>query len=385
MTYQRKIAVFTGTRAEYGLLKPLMHAIQTDAACQLEVVISGSHLSPEFGETWQLLAQDGFDTTHKVEMLLSSDTPTGTIKSLGVALLGFADTLARLAPDVLVVLGDRSEALAVAQAALFLRIPIAHLHGGEITQGAYDEAIRHAITKMAYLHFASTETYRQRIIQLGEAPERVWNVGAIGLDYLKDYPLLTFAELAASLENFTLESPFFLVTYHPVTLANEPAQTSTQALLHALNQFPQHQIILTYPNADDGGRAIIPLLEHFAKENKHRVYLCPTLGQARYLSACHYADAVIGNSSSGIIEVPSLGTPTVNIGKRQLGRICADSVIHCEPNQGAIENAIAQAIQYKNQNIPILNPYDQGGASQQILLHLKQAPLSIMKEFYDIR
>jgi UDP-hydrolysing UDP-N-acetyl-D-glucosamine 2-epimerase len=376
------IAVFTGTRAEYGLLYWLMKDIAADPELELKLIVSGTHLSPEFGLTYQQIEQDGFKIDERIEMLLSSDTSVGVVKSMGVALLGLADALARQQPDVLVILGDRFEALAAAQAAMLQRIPVAHLHGGEITEGAYDDAIRHAITKLSYLHFTAAEPYRQRVIQLGEAPERVFNVGAVGLDHIIKTPLLSMEELQSSF-GFTLDSPFFVVTYHPVTLADEPAEESFRALLAALDNYPDHQVILTYPNADDGGRAIIPLLEQYAAANPARVLAIPSLGYRRYLSAVKHCAAVIGNSSSGIIEVPSLGVPTVNIGQRQQGRLAAQSVLHCEANGVSIAQCIAQALQPMAPSA-FTNPYGAGDASSQIVARLKHLTTPTIKQFHDL-
>lgn len=380
------ITVFTGTRAEYGLLYWLLKDIQADADLKLQLLVSGTHLSPEFGNTYTQIEKDGFDIDEKVEMLLSSDTPVGVAKSMGVAILGFTDALSRLAPDMLVVLGDRFEALAAAQTAMILRIPVVHLHGGEITEGAYDDAIRHAITKLSYLHCTSTPEYRQRVIQLGEAPERVKNVGAIGLDHLSRSKMLSVSALAESLD-FSLSKPFLLVTYHPVTLADEEPEASFKALLKSLDDFPDHQVILTYPNADDGGRLIIPMLEAYAMQNPKRVLAIPSLGQLRYLSAVKHAAAVIGNSSSGIIEVPSFDVPTVNIGARQKGRLAAKSVINCNPTKTEITEAIIFALEgrYKTAGEKIKNPYGQGDASSQIIALLKTTKLNLIKTFYDMR
>lgn len=378
----RKIAVFTGTRAEYGLLYWLLKDLQEDPDIQLQLLVSAMHLSPEFGMTYQQIEADGFTITEKVEMLLSSDSAVGTAKSIGLGVLGFADALERMKPDVLVVLGDRFEALAVTQAAMILRIPIAHIHGGEITEGAYDDAIRHAITKLSLLHFTSTETHRNRVIQLGEHPSRVFNVGAVGLDHLQRSKMLSLAELSASL-NFKLEQPYFLVTYHPVTLASEPATASFENLLKALDKFPQHQIILTYPNADDGGREIIPLLEAYAKKQPARVLAIPSLGQQRYLSAVKHAAAVVGNSSSGIIEVPSFKVPTINLGERQRGRLAAASVFSCPSNTAAIIETLQLAL--KIDLSQVVNPYGKGKASEAILEQLKTADLSVVKTFYDLQ
>ncbi|RZP53772.1 UDP-N-acetylglucosamine 2-epimerase (hydrolyzing) [Vibrio vulnificus] len=382
---QKKVAVFTGTRAEYGLLFWLLKDIQADPVLQLQLLVSGMHLSPEFGETYQQIERDGFHIDEKIEILLSSDSAVGTAKSMGLGILGFADALARLKPDVLVILGDRFEALAAAQTAMILRIPVIHLHGGEITEGAYDDAIRHAITKLSYLHGTSTEAYRQRVIQLGEAPERVKNIGAIGLDHLKRAQFMNVPALARSL-NFALTQPYFLVTYHPVTLGEEAPETSFQALLDALDSYPEHQVILTYPNADDGGRRIIPMLEAYAAENPLRVLAIPSLGQVRYLSAVKHASAVIGNSSSGIIEVPAFDVPTVNIGVRQQGRLAAKSVLHCRASKEEIEQAIQTAITrgYKADGEVFDNPYGQGDSSAQVIAMIKSLHFEPCKSFYDL-
>jgi len=382
---KRKVAVFTGTRAEYGLLYWLMKDIQTSTRLELQVIVSGMHLSPEFGETWKLIEQDGFNIDAKVEMLLSSDTTVGVVKSMGLGTLGFADALDRLRPDMLVVLGDRFEALAIVQAALIMRIPVAHLHGGEITEGAYDDAIRHAISKMANLHFVAAEPYRRRVIQMGESPERVFNVGAVGLDHLHRSPIMGLEELATSL-GFALHSPYLLVTYHPVTLLEESPEQSFIALLEALDHFPEYQVILTYPNADNGGRAIIPLLEAYAQRQPQRVLAIPSLGFKRYLSAVSMAAAVVGNSSSGIIEVPSFGISSVNIGVRQQGRLAADSVLHCQPRAEAIERALRKALspEFAEASKKAANPYGQGNAAAVIVNVLERFDGTFHKSFYDL-
>lgn len=379
------VAVFTGTRAEYGLLYWLLKDIQGDRQLKLHLFVSGMHLSPEFGLTWQQIADDGFVIDEKIEILLSSDTAVGTAKSMGLGVLGFADALSRLKPDVLVLLGDRFEALAAAQTAMILRIPVLHLHGGEITEGAYDDAIRHAITKLSYLHGTSTEEYRRRVIQLGESPDRVENVGAIGLDHLRRGSFMTVPELASSL-NFSLQKPYFVVTYHPVTLGNEPPESSFIALLEALDAFPDHQIILTYPNADDGGRKIIPILEAYASRQTSRVLAFPSLGQVRYLSAVKHSAAVIGNSSSGVIEVPAFDVPTINIGERQKGRLAAKSVLNCPADTQAIVTTLRQALAraYKAEGEVINNPYGQGDASARIIKMIKSLEFVPAKTFYDI-
>lgn len=382
----KKVAVFTGTRAEYGLLYWLLKDIQSDSELTLQLLVSGMHLSPEFGETYQQIERDGFKIDEKIEILLSSDSAVGTVKSMGLGVLGFADALSRLSPDVLIILGDRFEALAAAQTAMILRIPIVHLHGGEITEGAYDDSIRHAITKLSYLHGTSTEEYRQRVIQLGEDPCRVHNVGAIGLDHLNRATFMSVSELSDSL-NFELNKPFFLVTYHPVTLGNEQPEESFLSLLDALEQYPEYQIILTYPNADDGGRRIIPILENYSLRNPKRVLAIPSLGQVRYLSAVKHSSAVIGNSSSGIIEVPAFDVPTVNIGVRQKGRLSAKSVINCNHTKESVVSAIKHAVErrYKSKDEIIENPYGQGDTSRQVIEMIKSLQFEPSKTFFNVQ
>lgn len=378
----RKVAVFTGTRAEYGLLYWLLKDIQADLDSELQLLVSAMHLSPEFGLTYHQIEEDGFKITEKVEMLLSSNTSIGTAKSIGLGVIGFADALDRMKPDIIVILGDRFEALAVAQAAMILRIPIAHIHGGEITEGAYDDAIRHAITKLSFIHFTSTQEHKKRVIQLGENPNRVFDVGAVGLDHLHRSKLMTLEELSSSLA-FKIDRHYLLVTYHPVTLALEPATESFNNLLEALDEYLDYQIILTYPNADDGGREIIPLLEAYANNNPRRVLAISSLGQLRYLSAVKYASAVVGNSSSGIIEVPSFKVPTVNIGERQRGRMAAKSVFNCDATPEEITVTLKEAL---NADVTkVINPYGKGNASSSILEEIKSVELSAIKVFYDLR
>lgn len=382
----KKIAVFTGTRADYGLLYWLLKDIQDNATLTLQLIVSGSHLSPEFGNTFEQIERDGFSIDEKVEMLLSSNSAVGIAKSVGLGIIGYAEALDRLKPDVLVILGDRSEALAIAQTAAILKIPLLHIHGGEITEGAYDDAFRHAITKLSHIHCTATETYKQRVIQMGEMPNSVYNVGAIGLDHIRRSTLMTPEQLSSDL-NFDLNHPYFLVTYHPVTLADEPAIETFYALLTSLEQFPQHNVIITYPNADNGSREIISLIQDYARQSKGKVLAIASLGQVRYLSCVKYATAVIGNSSSGIIEVPSFNVPTVNIGTRQQGRLAAQSVIHCQPDSLSITTAINKAILLlpQLQLTPAANPYGQGQASQFIVKLLTTTPLKPTKSFYDLK
>jgi UDP-hydrolysing UDP-N-acetyl-D-glucosamine 2-epimerase len=379
-----KVVVFTGTRAEYGLLYWLLKDLNTDQSCHLDLLVSGTHLSPEFGYTIKQIEDDGFDVSERVDMLVSSDSAVGTVKSIGLGVIGFSDSLARLDPDVIVILGDRFEALAAAQTALILRIPIVHLHGGEITEGAYDDSIRHAITKLSYLHGTSNQEHRQRVIQLGETPDRVHVVGAMGLEYINRTPLMSKKDLVKSI-NFDLNKPFFIVTFHAVTLSDKSSLNEFQSLLNALDAFPDYQLVMTYPNADTGGRELIPILETYTTLNASRVFSITSLGLHRYLSAVKYASAVIGNSSSGIIEAPSLKTPTVNIGIRQNGRSAAKSVINCEPITSEIVKAINIAVGEERSDDFFENPYGEGNASSKVIDMIKSCNFKSSKRFYDIK
>lgn len=383
---KKTIAVFTGTRAEYGLLVPLLNQIQQDPALTLRLLVTGTHLSTEFGHTWKQIEDDGFSVDEKIEILLSSDTAVGVAKSMGVGILGFADALARSPAESIIILGDRFEALAMAQTALILRIPVIHLHGGEITEGAYDDAIRHAITKLSYLHFTSTEEHRRRVIQLGEHPNRVFNVGAIGLDKILNTDVMCFDALNHSMAN-RINNPYLLITYHPVTLAEEEEPEKTfKNIIAALNQLNEYQVIVTYPNADNGGRRIISLIQQWSQDQPQKVIVIPSLGYQRYLSAVKYSSVVVGNSSSGLIEVPSLNVATVNIGCRQKGRTAANSVIHCTTAVADIANAIRHAIEKtaKLKTTPVINPYGNGNTAKKIISILKKNRFIKTKQFYDI-
>ena len=382
-----KICVVTGSRAEYGLLSRLMQMIQEDSGLKLQVIATNMHLSPEFGLTYQEIEKDGFFINKKVEMLLSSDTANGTAKSVGLATIGFADAYEDLKPDLLLVLGDRYEILSAVTTALFYKIPVAHLLGGEITEGAYDDAIRHAITKMSHLHFTSTEEYRKRVLQLGENPERVFNVGAIGIDNIKHLKLLSRDVLERELQ-FLLKEQTILVTYHPVTLDENDTRMQFQCLLNVLNDRQDIRIIFTLPNSDTGGRVIIPMIQDFVKCNKDRAIAFASLGSLRYLSVLRCVSAVVGNSSSGIIEAPSFGIPTLNIGNRQKGRIVARSVLQCEISEQAIraglEIVLANSFLQLARNV--INPYEQKNTAVKIRDVLKTYPLSpvIQKTFYNL-
>lgn len=379
---KRKICVVTGTRAEYGLLYWIMKEIQSDPALMLQIIVTGMHLSPEFGLTYKQIEEDGFVINEKVEMLLSSDTPIGISKSLGLGTIGFADSLSRLKPDILILLGDRFEILAAAQAAMIARIPIAHIHGGEVTNGAYDDSIRHSITKMSYVHFVTTETHKKRVIRLGEHPNRVYNVGAPGIENILKIPLLSKEQLEESLE-ISLEEPIFLITHHPTTLSDDPIE-GTIEMLQALDNFTNATMIFTKANADNHGRTINQLIYKFVSQNPEKRKLFDSLGQLRYLSLLKYASVVIGNSSSGLIEAPYLGTPTVNIGSRQKGRVRPDSVFDCQPDPKHITETIMMALQYQFHEEGNYKIFGTGETSKKILDVLKSLDLqSIEKEFYD--
>jgi len=382
---KRKVCIFTGTRAEYGLLKPLMDEIKSDPDLELQIVASCMHLSPEFGLTYQEIEKNGFNIDEKVEMLLSSDTPSGIVKSMGVGMIGYTDALNRLKPDITVVLGDRFEALAFAIASFVNRIPIAHLYGGEITEGAIDDAFRHSITKLSYLHFTSTEEYRKRVIQLGEEPERVFNVGALGIDNIKKMKLLNKDEIESEL-GIKFKSKNLLITYHPVTLKKDESEKEFKTLLNFLREMEDTLFIFTKPNADTEGRKIIKLIEAFVKENKHKAISFTSLGQLNYLSIMQYVDAVVGNSSSGIIEAPSLKVPTINIGDRQKGRIRAKSVIDCKGTEEDIKKAFDAICdkKFKETLKKISNPYGDGNSARKIKNILKHDKISIIKKFYEI-
>lgn len=381
-----KICVATGTRAEYGLLKPLMTAIQNQPDWQLQVLATGAHLSPEFGLTYKVIEDDGFKIDKKVEMLLSSDTASSIIKSMGVGMIGFADALGDLKPDVIIILGDRYEMLSVASSALIFNIPIVHIHGGEVTEGAYDDAIRHAITKMSHIHFASTEKYRNRIIQMGEDPDLVFNVGAIGLDNVKNINMLSKEELEKEL-GITFKKYNYQVTFHPTTLDKESPEVQFQILLDAISQQEESLFIFTKSNADTGGRIINEMIDRFVNENPEKTAAFTSLGNLRFLSLVKMCDAVAGNSSSGIVEVPSLKTATINIGDRQKGRIQAETVLNTPVDVEEILKAfdLVKTDAFKQKIENSRNPYGEGNTTDQIVEVLKRVDLSDFqtKKFHD--
>lgn len=382
----RKICVVTGTRAEYGLLYWLMKEIQSDTQLELQIIVTGMHLSPEFGLTYKEIEKE-FKIDKKIEMLLSSDTSVGISKSMGLAQISFAEAYEELNPDIVVVLGDRFEIFSAASAAMIARIPIAHIHGGETTEGAFDEAIRHSITKMSHLHFVATEDYRRRVIQLGEAPERVLNFGAPGLDNLIKLKLLEKDEFEKAI-GFKLGMKNLLVTFHPATLEKCTAENQFQQLLDALDELTDTSVIFTKANADTDGRAINKMVDDYVASHNDRTIAFTSMGQLRYLSALQYVDAVVGNSSSGLIEAPSFKIGTINIGERQKGRIKADNVIDCLPEKEAIVGALKKlySSSFQSELSNVTNPYGEGGASVKISATLRSISLSniLKKRFHDL-
>lgn len=384
---KRKICVVTGTRAEYGLLYWLMKEIQKDDSLELQLIVTGAHLSPEFGLTYKLIEEE-FKIDKKIEMLLSSDTSVGISKSMALAQISFCEAYEELKSDILVVLGDRYEIFSAVSSAMIARIPIAHLHGGETTEGAFDEAIRHSITKMSHLHFTSTDEYKNRVIQLGENPKRVFNIGAIGIENIKRLKLLSKDEFEDSI-NFKLNKKNILVTFHPVTLENKTASKQFQNLLKAIDSLKDTNIIFTKANSDTDGRIINKMIDDYVLKNKNKSIVFTSMGQLRYLSALQYIDAVVGNSSSGILEVPSFKIATINIGDRQKGRLQAKSVVNVKPKKTdilkAIDKIYSQKFQLKLKNTK--NIYGDGDCSSRIVEILKTVKLDsiLKKSFYDIK
>lgn len=383
----RRICVVTGTRAEYGLLRLLLAELAADPAVALQVLVTGAHLSPRFGETWKQIEADGFAIDARVDMALAGDSPAETAHSMALGLAGMAEALARLAPDLVVLLGDRYEILAAAEAAMLCRIPIAHLHGGEATEGAMDEAIRHAVTKMAHLHFTAAEEYRRRVVQLGEDPARVFNVGATGIDCMAATPAMSRAEVDAEL-GMAAGRPFFLVTYHPVTLSGADQSQAVAELAAALDAFPHHHVVVTGVNADPGHDEVSQGFARWRQTRHEGLVMVETLGQRRYYGAMRWCDAVVGNSSSGLLEAPAAKIPSVNIGPRQRGRVRAASVIDCGESRDEITSALLRALDPAFRAVAAVAPYPFGtpGASKRIAAILRDARLEgiLMKRFHDL-
>ncbi|WP_010182306.1 UDP-N-acetylglucosamine 2-epimerase [Aquimarina agarilytica] len=382
----RKITIVTGTRAEYGLLKPLIKSIFLDAKLELQLIVTGMHLSNEFGYTIREIENDGFPIVSKIECLLSSDSSVGVSKSIAIAISGFADAFENLKPEILVVLGDRTEILAAVIAATSANIPIAHLHGGETTEGAYDEGIRHSITKFSHLHFTSTEIYKKRVIQLGESPNNVFDVGAIGLDSIKGLDLYSKQEFEKSIKK-GLKKKNCLITYHPVTLEIENPMHTFTNILRALDEYDDTLLIFTHANSDKNGRIINTMIEDYVKKNEQKAVSFKSLGQMRYLSALKYVDVVVGNSSSGIIEVPYFNIPTINIGDRQKGRISPLSVLDVNNSYEEIKLALKKSfsLEFKNKIEAQDQVYGSGNTTQKIINILKGIDsFNLKKQFYNI-
>lgn len=383
---KRKICVVTGTRAEYGLLYWLMKEIEADKELQLQLIVTGMHLSPEFGLTYKEIEKE-FKIDKKIEMLLSSDTSIGISKSMGLAQISFAEVYEELKPNIVVVLGDRYEIFSATSAAMIAKIPIAHLHGGETTEGAFDESIRHSITKMSHLHFTATDEYKNRVIQLGEYPSRVFDVGGMGIENIKRLKLLNKEEFEKSID-FKLNKKNILVTFHPVTLENSTAKEQFQELLDAIDELEETNIIFTKANSDTDGRVINQMIDEYVSKNSYKSIGFTSLGQLRYLSALQFVDAIVGNSSSGLAEAPSFKIGTINIGDRQKGRMKANSVIDCKSDKISILEAFDKlySVEFQNSLSNIKNPYGDGCASQKIVEVLKNVNLGniLKKSFYDL-
>jgi len=384
---KRKICVVTGTRAEYGLLYWLMKDIKKDPTLELQIIATGMHCSPEFGLTYSNIEEDGFSINKKIEMIVSADTPQSISKSTGLGLIGFADAYVDLKPDVIVVLGDRYELLAASTAAIFARIPIAHIHGGETTEGAFDEAIRHSITKMAWWHFVAADVYKKRVIQLGEDPSRVLMVGGLGVDGIKKSKLLSKQELEKKLK-FKFNKKNLLVTFHPVTLENNTSQEHFKIVLASLNKLKNTNIIFSFTNSDTNGRIINSMINKFVNDNLKNSIAFKSMGQINYLSTLQFVDGVIGNSSSGLLEAPTFKIGTINIGDRQKGRLKAKSIIDCEPTKTSIKQAVKTLYTKDFQNILsiVKNPYGEGNAIEKIARVLRDSiiPEELKKEFYEL-
>tara|TARA_Y100000590_G_scaffold469071_1_gene654735 strand:+ start:8646 stop:9806 length:1161 start_codon:yes stop_codon:yes gene_type:complete len=384
---KRKICVVTGTRAEYGLLYWLMSHIDKDPMLELQIIATGMHCSTEFGLTQDQIEKDNFTINKKIEMLLSSDTPQSISKSTGLGLIGFADAYVDLAPDIVVVLGDRFELLAASTAALFSRIPIAHIHGGETTSGAFDEAIRHSITKMSWWHFVAANEYKNRVIQLGEHKSRIFNVGGMGVDYIKRSNLLSKKDLENNL-NFKFGKKNLLVTFHPVTLEKDTSKEQFKNLVEVLSSLSETKIIFTYSNSDTNGRIINEIIDNYVYEHPNSSKSFASMGQINYLSTLQFVDAVVGNSSSGLLEAPSFKIGTINIGDRQTGRLKSKSVIDCSPAKSSIRRALANLYKqdFKDKLLLSKNPYGEGKSVEKIIKILKKSkmPKDIKKEFIDL-
>ena len=383
---KKKVCVVTGTRAEFGILSRLIKCIDVEECFDLQLIVTGMHLSPEFGLTYKEIESYGLKINKKIEILLSSDTPIGISKSMGLAQISFAEAFEELQPDIIILLGDRFEIFSAASAALVATIPIAHIHGGETTEGAIDESFRHSITKMSHIHFTSTEEYKNRIIQLGENPNYIFNVGSLGIENIVHTPLTTKRDLEKQL-GFKFKEKNILVTYHPETTKKNTA-ANFQSILNSLQKLKKTQIIFTKSNADSNGRIINTMIDSFVASYENS-YQTTSLGQKNYYNCLKYVDLVIGNSSSGIIEVPSFNIPTINIGNRQQGRVQSKSILNCNPITKEIDHAIqySYSVKFKNLFNTNQNPYEKMDSCKNIIRHLKKSLTSIpiAKHFFDIK
>ncbi len=384
----RKICIITGSRAEYGLLKPLIHILNIDSEIDLKIVATGMHLDKKFGLTFKDIENDGFHIYRKCDILPKTNSQSFVHESIGKGIIKFSDIFLEMKPDIVVVLGDRFEIFAASIAAYFLKIPIAHIHGGETTEGAFDEGIRHSITKMSHFHFVAAEEYKNRVIQLGEDPARVFMSGALFVDTIKNTKLLSRNEIEKTM-NINFKEKNILLTYHPVTLANNSSQNSFKALLSVLNERADINIIFTGPNADPGSDIILKMIKDFIKKNKNRSVFFTSMGHLKYLSCLQFVDAMVGNSSSGITEAPALSIPTINIGDRQKGRIQTPSIINCEPTLSSINSAfeLLYSTKFQSNLVDIFNPYGGGEAGKKIANKLKdiKLPKNIKKTFFDLK
>ena len=383
----KKVCVVTGSRAEYGLLRWVMEGIRQSPKLKLQTIVTGMHLSSKFGHTANVIESDGFKIDYKVKIPLKSDTSEATVKSMGIGMNGFANALAQLKPDMLLVLGDRYEIFIACIAAMITKIPISHLHGGESTEGMVDEAIRHSISKMSHLHFVAAKEYQNRVIQLGESPKKVFKVGGLGIDNIFKLKLISKKELEIQLK-FKFFPRNLLITFHPVTLEADTSEKHIDELLYALSKLKNTGLIFTMSNSDPDNNIIFKKIKDFCTNN-HKAKCYTSLGQLRYLSCIKHVDGVVGNSSSGLLEVPSFKKGTINIGDRQKGRLKAESVIDCKPKWTSILNAIDHLFSKKFQKkLPMINnPYGNGGASKKIIKILEKQPLSnlLKKSFYNLK
>jgi len=386
---EKKICVVTGTRSEYGLLRPLIQKIDKNPKFKLQLIATGMHLSPEFGLTYKNIESDGFKIDEKIEILLSSDTSISISKSMGLALISFSETYQRLNPDLIIILGDRYETFSATAAASVANIPVAHLYGGEITEGAFDDSFRHSITKMSYLHFTSTEEYKKRVIQLGEDPKRVFNVGALGVENILNLDLLSKNEIENELD-ISLSDKYLLIVFHPVTLENNTAEKNFKKLLKVLDKYDSNiSKVFIKGNSDTDGRIINQLIDQYVNENNNS-YTFTSLTVENYLSLLKNCFVLVGNSSSGIVEAPSLKTPSINIGDRQKGRIKAESVFDCKNNEADILSTLKKVDNlFSNDKFEnINNPYEKENISDEIIKVIEKALISnkidLKKKFYDI-